>query len=291
MEILEQVVGVLVLAPLMFVVGLQLTPDDFRHMLAAPRAVIGGTLGQLILLPLMTLALVFLFPVTPYIAAGALLVAATPGAGMSNVMAAVSRANVALSVTLTAFASLLSIATIPAAVALGYQWFTGGTGAVELPVGRIVLQLVFSLAIPIGLGMLMRARRPATAQRYVSRGNRFAVIAIIVLTLLGALNSDAGLPEGTEIGRAAVAATLWTLAAMAIGFTLGTLLRLSADDRFTFVIEFGARNMALALVVAVASVGSIDLALFGIAYTIAGSPIVLLLALARGRWLRSGAGA
>ncbi len=131
--------------------------------------------------------------------------------------------------------------------------------------------------------MWVRKTRPEAAKRYVPRANRIAVIAIVVLTLLGMLMTNQTLPEGVTIGWATVAAVAWTVCAMAIGFGLGTLLRLTPPERFTYLIEFGARNMALAVVVAVASLGSLDLALFPMVYAIAGSPIVLLLAITRGR--------
>lgn len=281
MEDFRELGGALILGPLMFVVGLQLTGDDFRRVLSAPRAVIGGTLGQLVLLPLMTLALVILLPVSPYVAAGALLVSATPGAGMSNVMAAVSRSDVALPVSLTAFSSVLSVLTIPLATTLGNNLFLDEGLNIAVPAGRIMLQLILFLAVPIGMGMWVRKTRPEAAKRYVPRANRIAVIAIIVLTLLGMLMTNQTLPEGVTIGWATAAAAAWTVCAMAIGFGLGTLLRLTPPERFAYLSEFGERNMALAVVVAVASLGSLDLALFPMVYAIAGSPLVLLLAITR----------
>jgi len=283
MEDLEKLAGPLILAPLMFVVGLQLTVADFRRVLAQPRSVLGGTLGQLILLPLMTLAVIHLFTVSPWLAAGALLVSATPGAGMSNIMAAVSGANVALSVTLTAFTSVLSILTIPLSLALASALFLGDTLNVDVPLRGITLQLLLFLAVPISLGMYVRARHPETALRYVSRANRFALIAIVVLTVLGALTSDIEIPQGVDVGWAVATAAVWTLCAMAIGYGLASALHLPNNDRFTYLIEFGARNMALAVVVAVTSVEGVELVLFPLIYGIVGTPLVLLLAIVRGR--------
>jgi BASS family bile acid:Na+ symporter len=279
----EQLAGPLILLPLMFVVGLQLTPEDFRRVLTTPRAVVGGTLGQLLLLPLMTWALVAALPVSPDLAVGAVLLSATPGAGMSNVMAAVSRANVALSVTLTAVASILSVATLPLLATLGISLFVGDSLAVEVPVGTIVFQLIAFLAIPIVLGMIVRRSRPQAAQRYVSRANRFAVIAILFLTALGALGSDAALPARSEFGMATLAALAWTLAAMAIGFAVGRVLGLAPRDRFTLVIEFAARNLALTIIVAIASLGRLEFGLFAAAYSMTGFPLVIVLAVLRGR--------
>jgi BASS family bile acid:Na+ symporter len=279
-----QILGPLVLFALMIVVGLQLTLHDFRRVLSAPRTVVLGTLGQIVLLPLMTWGVVSIVGLSPTFSAGAVLLAAAPGAGMSNVMAAVARANVALSVTLTAITSVLAVLTVPGLTALGMLVFIGDAAGIEVPFVHLVTQLAMFLLIPIGLGMLLRARRPEAAQRYVSRANRVAVIAIIALTAVSAMSGGTNLPDGTDFLLAAVAAVAWTLAAMLIGWGLASLLDLDANDRFTFLIEFSARNVALAFIVAVSSFGRLDLALFAGAYAVTGFPFAIGVAVLRGRW-------
>lgn len=286
MEGYEQLIGPVILFLLMMVVGLQLVPADFRRVLASPRAVVGGTLGQWLLLPLMTWGLVSALGLSPVFAAGAVLLAATPGAGMSNVMAAVSGANVALSVTLTAVSSLLAVVTLPALAAFGISFFIGDSVDVDVPVLNIVGQLVSFLAVPIGLGMWLRARRPESAQRYVSVANRVAVVAVLVLTALGIAGNENPLPAGSEFLWALFAAFAWTLCAGGIGFGVGSFLGLDANDRFTFAIEFSARNLALTFIIAVASLGRLDLGFFTAAYSMTGFPLVILLAVARGRLVR-----
>ncbi len=282
-EELQQALGPLVLLPLMFVVGLQLVVDDFRRVFSAPRAVVGGTLGQLLLLPLMTWGVVVALDVSPIFGVGALLLAATPGAGMSNVMAAVAGADVALSVTLTAVSSLLAVVTLPTIAALGISMWIGDSQVVEVPVTAMVQQLVLFLAIPIALGMWVRARRPEASQRYVSTANRVAVVGVLVLTALSALSGENSLPSGAEFLRAAAAALVWTLCAMALGWGMGTLLSLGRDQRFTFFIEFSARNLALTVIIAVAAMGRLDLGLFAAVYGSTGFVLVLLVAVLRGR--------
>lgn len=283
MEIVQQLMAPLILLPLMFVVGLQLTPADFRRVMDAPRAVVGGTLGQLALLPLMTWGIVTIFGISPILAAGAVLLAATPGAGMSNVMAAIAGANVALSVTLTAIASLLAVISMPLMAALGLSLFIGGDADVNIPLATLFTQLVLFLAIPIGLGMLARARWPETALRYVSPANRFAVLAILILTPFSAYMSRDMIPSGSEFLTALGTGLVWTLAAMSIGWSVAALLGLERNDRFTFLIEFSARNIAMTFIVAAGSLGRIDLALFAVAYSMTGFPLVIVLSILRGR--------
>lgn len=279
-----QVFGPLTLFVLMTLVGLQLTPQDFRRVIATPRAVIGGTLGQLLLLPLVTWGVVSLFSLEPIFGAGAVLLAASPGAGLSNVMTAVGRGHVALSVTLTGVSSVLAVVTLPALTAVGMAIFLGDAGRVEVPVGPLVRQLLLFLLAPIGLGMWLRARRPESVARNVALANRVAILAIVALTVLGASTGELNIPEGSDLAAAAAASVVWTLAAMAIGWTVATLLRLEADDRFTLLVEFSARNLGLAFIVAVASFGSFELAFFAGTYGVAGFPLVIALALLRGRW-------
>ena len=283
MEIVQKLMAPLILLPLMFVVGLQLTPADFRRVMEAPRAVIGGTLGQLVLLPLMTWAIVTFFGISPILAVGAVLLAATPGAGMSNVMAAVAGANVALSVTLTAIASLLAVVSMPLMAALGLSFFIDSDAEVNIPLATLFTQLVLFLAIPIGLGMLARARWPETALRYVSPANRFAVLAILVLTPFSAYMSRDMIPSGSDFLTALGAGLIWTLAAMTIGVSVAALLGLERNDRFTFLIEFSARNIAMTFIVAAGSLGRIDLALFAVAYSMTGFPLIIMLSILRGR--------
>jgi BASS family bile acid:Na+ symporter len=278
-----QLVGPALLFALMILVGVQLTPEDFRRVLTAPRAVVGGTLAQLLLLPLMTWGVLSLVTLSPAFGAGAVLLAASPGAGLSNVMTAVARAHVALSVTLTGVSSVLAVVTLPVLTALGIRIFLGDAARVEVPVGPLVRQLLLFLLIPIGLGMWLRMRRPESIARNVARANRVAILAIVGLTALGASRGDMNLPAGAEFAAAAAAALAWTLAAMAIGWGVAAALRLDANDRFTLLVEFSARNVALAFLVALGSLGRLDLALFAGTYAATGFPLVIALAVLRGR--------
>lgn len=287
---ITQLLGPITLFSLMMIVGLQLTPPDFRRVLQSPRVVVAGTLGQLVLLPLMTWAVITLLGLPPIFGAGAVILAATPGAGMSNVMAAVAGANVALSVTLTAISSVLAVVSLPALTALGMAVFIGDSVDVEIPVGYLVQQMTLFLLVPIGLGMAVRAWRGDDARRYVSWANRLAIVAVILLTFASASGSESALPSGGEFGRALLAGALWTIAAMGIGFGLATLLHLDEDGRFTFVIEFSARNIALAFIVAVSSLGRLDLGFFSGAYAVTGFPAAIAVAVLRGRRRRGGAG-
>jgi BASS family bile acid:Na+ symporter len=278
-----ELLGPVVLFLLMIIVGLQLTPDDFRRVLANPATVAAGTLGQILLLPVMTWVVISALGVDPIFGAGAVILAAAPGAGMSNVMAAVAGANVALSVTLTAVSSVLAVATLPALTALGMTIFVGDEIDVEVPVGTLVSQMVLFLLVPITAGMGLRAQWGERTQAAIPWINRFAIVAIVLLTFASATGSGAELPSGSASSLAIAASIVWTVCAMGIGYGLGSLLRLDPDDRFAFLIEFSARNIALAFIVAVSSMGRLELGFFSGSYAMTGFPAVIAIAVLRGR--------
>jgi BASS family bile acid:Na+ symporter len=276
--------GPFVLIVLMTIVGMELTPADFRRVVAAPRAVVGGTLAQIALLPLMTWGLVTALALPPVFGAGAVLVAVSPGAGISNILAALARADVALSVTLTAFASVLAVVTLPALSALFLRVFLDDIAHVAVPVGPLVGQLAVSLLFPILLGMWIRQRWPEFALRNAYRLQRYALIGIALLVFAAIALGD----EPQEIGfrdaeEALLGAALWTLCAMAIGYGIAAAMRLPGRDRTTFVIEFAARNIAVAAIVALSGLDRPDLALFGGAYVAVGYPICGSFAIWQGR--------
>ena len=175
---------------------------------------------------------------------------------------------------------------MPTLAALGIRMFIGDSVDIDIPVGPLVGQLVLFLGCPIGLGMIVRARRPESAQRFVSMANRTAVVAVLVLTVLGAIASDGSLPSGAEFSWALAASVTWTLCAMVIGWGIGALLGLDGDERFTFLIEFSARNIALTFIIAVSSLGRLDLGFFAAAYSMTGFPLVIVLSVLRGRLRR-----
>jgi len=284
----QQIFGPLLLFALMAVVGLELTVADFRRVLEAPRAVVGGTLAQLALLPLSTWVVVALLGLPPVFGAGAVLVAVSPGAGMSNILTAVAGANTALSVTLTAVSSTLAVITLPAFSALAMGLFLDDAVGVDVPVALLVGQLTFSLLLPISLGMWVRARWPEFVFRHGRRLQRITVITLCAIVMLAVAVGEAeGGEFGFEAARAGIlGAILWTLLAMGIGWSVATLLGLPDRDRFTFLIEFSARNVAVAAIVALSGLQRLDLTLFAGAYMIAGYPLCVIATVVRRRLAR-----
>ena len=163
------------LAFIMFSVGLALRAEDFRHVFQAPRALLIGLCGQLVLVPLAALAVVFVFDLPPALGIGLMILAACPGGASSGFLTHVARGNAALSLTLTVISSLAALATFPLLVKLVLAWLgegVFGAGAVvlqhRLRVGNRdgVLELVAAVAL---LGRLQGEPRAIATYAHAGR--------------------------------------------------------------------------------------------------------------------------
>lgn len=266
----------LILFTLMSVTGLGLTVADFRRVVVLPRIVVWGTLAQLAVLPLATALLLVVYRLEPHLAAGVVLIAAAPGGGISNVFTHLAGANTALSVTLTAVASVAAVVTFPLLTAFGIEWLLGERVVVEIPLVPLIGQLIVLVLLPIGLGMLIRRCRSDFAVRSAVRLRRFTFAAIFLLLAIAMASDITGL--AADVSHGLVAALAWTLMAMGLGWGVARLVGLNGPDAFTFLIEFSVKNAGLAAIVALAVLNRPDLAVFCGAYVLVGYPLAALAA-------------
>lgn len=270
---------------LMLVVGLELTPADFRRVLRYPRAVTVATLGQLLLLPACAALLIWAQQPEPWVVAGMVLLAASPGGAISNLYTYLGHGNLALSVTLTAISTALALATMPVFAAAGLALFLQASDQITVPVGRMVGQLLVMLLLPLGLGMALRLSRPmlVAAARKPLRLSSLIALACLVILILIDQRGDLWAAAGTAVP----VALSFCILTMAAGFTIGALTRLSAVDRFTLLIEFSTRNLGMVAIIGALVLGQVKLVLFATLFFLVELPIVLLLIAARSHLVRS----
>jgi BASS family bile acid:Na+ symporter len=239
----------LVLVGMMASMGTELAPADFRRMATVPRPVVVGLLGQLVLLPLLGLLMARFGGLPPALAVGAVLITACPGGAPSNVFTYLAGGNVALSVTLTAISSLVTVVTIPLWVGYGVEWMLGERAAVSVPLARMFGQLLVVSVLPIGAGMLVRHRLPEFAGRVRPYLRRF--VAILMFTALVLIVVAQWETIVRDLRIASRAAFMLVFLALAIGYALALVSRLTERDAFTISIEVGLQNAALATFIAV----------------------------------------
>jgi BASS family bile acid:Na+ symporter len=148
----------------------------------------------------------------------------------------------------------------------------------QVPVLPMIGQLALFVLLPIGLGMALRARRPAFAQRSAGLLRRGVLIALVGFLGIAMSSDDSGLVG--EISKSLLPALLWTLLAMAVGFLVAVACRLEGPERFTFVIEYSVKNVGLAAIVALTGFHKPELAIFAGAYVLVGYPLAVLASLA-----------
>jgi len=237
-----------ILAFIMFSLGLGLTPPDFMRIVRQPRALLVGVLCHFVLLPLICFALIKAVGLTGAFAIGFMILAACPTGTTSNLLTYIARGDVALALSFTAVASVMTIFTLPLIVSWSLQFFSGTSQAVPVPVGQMMGQIFLMLGLPVALGMLVRQIWPAQSLKWEPRATRLAtvlflfVVAAAVYRNWGLLRDNFGSLAGFAVGL--------NVAMLLCGFGVAWLARLSRRQSVTLGIETAIQNATLALVIA-----------------------------------------
>jgi len=227
--------------------GLALSPADLKNVIVFPKAAAIGLGGQLLLLPLIAFLLAVLLAPTPAVAVGAVILAACPGGVTSNGFVFASRGDLALSITLTAVTSILTVFTIPLLTALAMYFFYHDEVIPRLPVVKMILRLAALTILPILAGMLFRRIWPVLADTLVEPLRRIAVWFLVILILGTIVSSREAIVENLyDAGMIALALNVLTMSA---GFGLARLFGLSVAQTISITYEVGLQNLALALTV------------------------------------------
>ncbi|MBA4343355.1 MAG: bile acid:sodium symporter [Methylibium sp.] len=238
----------LILAFIMFSLGLGLTPADFRRIFAQPRALLVGVFCHFVLLPLACYLLLTLFGMGGVFAVGFMILAACPTGSTSNLLTYLARGDVALALSFTAVASVLTIFTLPIIVTWALGHYLGAARAVDVPVGLMMGQVALVLGVPVSLGMLARQRFSAWALRFEPRATRVATLLFILIVVLAVLKNWALLRE--NFATLAPFAVLLNISMLCVGFAVAWAARLSRSQSVTLGIETAVQNAALSLVIA-----------------------------------------
>ena len=234
---------------LMFGMGLGLTPEDFYRIARFPKSVAVGLGGQLLLLPLCGFSLAALLPIRPDFAVGLCLLTLCPGGALSNMFTYLGRGDVALSVSMTAVSSLVTVITIPIGLnmALGLFMDAGGT-TISLPMGRTALQILLITVIPVSAGMVVLNYFPRVAKRaegWVRTGN----LLFLPLIIAGILGAEGGQWFNNLVAAGALT-VVFNLFTILLGYGLGLLFGQAAVTIKTLAIEVGAQNAMLGVAIA-----------------------------------------
>lgn len=254
------------LAVIMFGMGLSLRLEDFKRILIYPKAVGIGLLNQLILLPVVAFGIAKAFQLPPELAVGLMILAVCPGGATSNLITHLAKGDAALSITLTAFSSVITVVSIPFLVNFSIGYFIPGGEAQQLEVVGTVLSVLLITLIPVALGMITLAKAPALAQKWDKPFRKISTVFFVIIVLAAILKERENLVQYfIEAGPAALALNLSTLA---ISFAMAKWARLPFRQGLTIAIESGIQNGTLGITIAatllVNSVMSIPSAIYSL---------------------------
>ncbi|MCH6234421.1 bile acid:sodium symporter family protein [Cognataquiflexum rubidum] len=267
----------LALAFIMLGMGLSLTLKDFKNIFVYPKAMILGLTNQLILLPIFGFALIQLFGLTGALAVGVMILAACPGGATSNLISHLSKGDTALSISLTAVSSLVTIVSIPLIVNFAISHF-GEEGSITLPVMETIIQIAGVTVVPVSIGMFLHKKFPKLSQK-ADRPVRIASAVFFALILIAAiLKERANLVDFfIQSGQITLMLNLLTLT---VGFFLARVFLLSKKQAITIAIESGIQNGTLGIMIAATllknSEMTIPVAIYSLIMFMTATVIILL---------------
>lgn len=236
---------ILALFIIMIGMGLSLTTADFKRVLRFPKAVFIGFLNQIILLPLIAFGLTQFFDVSNEIAIGVMILSACPGGPTSNLVTHLAKGDTALSVTLTAVNSVVTIITIPIIVNFALGEFTSSGDEIVSPVKDIIGALLAIIAVPLTIGMIVKNKKPDVAAR-MDKPVRIASTLIIILVIVGIVIKERAQLVERVSESFAIVFTL-NVATMLLGYITARFARLSFKQALAICLESGNQNGTLAI--------------------------------------------
>ena len=236
-----------ILTLLMFDLGLTLKFEDFGKIFRRPWPIVIALFGQLVLLPIIALGLAWAFKLPPVFFIGLVLIACCPGGSSSNVFSKLAGGDVALSVTLTAISSVITLFTIPFIM----SWATnliGESVGITLPVGNLIKQNLVLMLLPVLLGIGMHYAWPVAAKKTDKILGKLAFPLLLVLITVFYIQHHSTILE--NIGILGICVTALILLAIGCSALLSRLVRTDRRQRRTVVIEVGMQNAAQAIAIA-----------------------------------------
>lgn len=269
---------------IMIGVGLALRPRDFHNVVYYPRALIFGTIAQIVLLPALGFLLAYVLQLPPAVAVGLVIIAACPGGTTSNVFAYLAKGNLALSILMTATASLITVLTLPLFANLAIDLFKDQvtnqlqSQPLQLPVSQTIIMLLALVFVPVMLGMGLRAWRAQLAGKLEGVVGAFGMFVLFALVVLIVVQTRDHL--GLLLVQAGPSVIALNLLGIAIGFAVAKLARADFIDGLTLALEMGIKNSTIGLTIALTLLGSADIAmpaaLYGLLMFVSAGALVVL---------------
>ena len=247
MSIVTDIFLPLALAFIMFALGLGLTSSDFLRVIKQPKDFFVGAISQIILLPVIAFILISIWPISPELAIGVMIIAAAPGGVTSNILTSFAKGDVALSVSLTAIISLLCVVTVPFIIITSLSLLGIDSITQNISLTSMAISMFLIVTVPVIIGMIFRKFASNVAFKFEPIAKKISMV-LFVIVLLGAI-----LAEKDNIVSYFADAGLITLALnvimMIVAFYVAQLLATGNAQKKCIAIECGLQNGTLAIFV------------------------------------------
>ncbi|MFN4122294.1 MAG: bile acid:sodium symporter family protein [Flavobacteriales bacterium] len=276
-SILTKVFLPFALAFIMAGMGLSLQINDFKKIISFPKAFFVGVVCQMILLPIVGYLLISIFHIQGALAVGVMIIAACPGGATSNLISHLAKGDTALSISLTAITSLVTVITIPLIVNYSITHF-GEEGSVTLPLGRTIAQIFAITVIPVALGMYIKKKKPKISEKADQPVKFFSAFFLALVIAAAIIKERENLVELMQL-TGPIMLTL-NVGMMLIGFAIGKIFMLPAKQSITVAIESGIQNGTLGIFIAATllqnSNAAIPSAIYSLLMFLTGFMVIML---------------
>ena len=246
MEIVTNILP-LALAFIMLTLGLGLTGQDFIRVINQPKDFLIGLLSQIILLPIVAFIIIKIWPISPELAIGVMIIASAPGGVTSNILTSLARGDVALSISLTAVISLLSVITVPFVVLTSVNLLGLNNITENISLLSMAIQMFLIVAAPTFLGMIIRKYANNFTLKFEPTAKKISV-ALFIIVLIGAILSE---KENlvNYFAQAGLITLLLNILMMILAYNLAKVFGSGSQQKKAISIECGLQNGTLAIFV------------------------------------------
>lgn len=243
----------LALGIVMLGLGLSLTPLDFKRVIVYPKAIVIGLVSQMLILPVICFFIAKLLGLSPELAVGLMLLAASPGGPTANLYSHLSKGDVALNITLTALNSFLTLFSLPFIVNFSINYFMKSGQVIPMQFSKI-MEVFAIVLIPVSLGMLVKSLYPKISS-ILDKPVKILSALFLVIIIAGVVFKERE-NIGTYFKIAGIASLAFNLFSIGVGYYLPRLFKLQEKQAIAIGMEIGIHNGTLAIFIALTVLGN-----------------------------------
>ena len=255
----------LALGIIMAGLGLELTPKDFKRVTQHPKAVIIALFCQLILLVSIAFIICKVLGLSPMLAVGLMLLAASPGGATANLFSYLYKGDIALNITLTAINAVLAAFTLPIIVNFAIAHFVQDSTQIGLQLSKI-LQVFVIILVPVIIGMLIRHYLPKVASKLEKPVRIFAVVFLVLIIIAAVISERQNIMQ--YLGQIGLATGIFCIASLCIGYFVPRFFGIPSFQAKACAFEIGIHNSTLAMTIALTIMQSSEAAMPAAVYSI-----------------------